>query len=72
MPFGRASLKIRILSASHPPQTTEGFAQSAHLQITAAARGGVLQHPDLKLLETYSQNPVSGRPAKGTEAVPAR
>lgn len=54
------------------PQRGIRKAQSAHLQITAAARGGVFQHPDLKLLEAYSQNPVPGRPAKGTEAVPAR
>lgn len=48
------------------------FCKSTHLQKTAAASGGVLQHPDLKLLEAYPQNPVPGRPAEGTEAVPAR
>lgn len=69
-PLGRATLKLEswgVLSLL----LGQG-SQNAHLQITAAARGGVLQHPDLKLLEAYSQNPVSGRPAKGTEAVPAR
>lgn len=46
--------------------------QSAHLQVTAAAGGGILQHPDFKLLEAHPQNPVPGRSAKGTETVPAR
>lgn len=76
VPFGRAIPELGPLS--HPSSScqttkfTHTDTQSAHLQITAAAGGGVLQHPDLKLFEAHPQNPVPGRSAKGTETVPAR
>lgn len=72
LPFGGAISKLESVFSLERDRSSQSTGGYTHLQVAAAAGGGVLQHPDLKLFEANPQNPVSGRPAKGTEAVPAR